>query len=427
MIQPQFRFLKDDIWHFDDNLFIDREEPKSLFRSSIETFHDDYNILMYYGVGGVGKSRLLVQIKDIFVNHFPNNICFHIDLADSNCRTVGEALMKFTETVNKKDIDFVAFNLAYAIYFKRKHCGEGYSRDIGNKNVDSILNIIDIFDGGYSRAAVDSIGRIVDYTKKFFLDKYIIDDLKNFDSMALHEIEARLPAYFEYDVSRYIRKHPECRILFTIDTFEALNINQKEEIHRRRNELWAQDLISNFSKEEVPNCIFVIFGRDKLTWDDEWKKYITTYQLKDFDSSWASEYLIRQHITDPVFSDAIISSSKGHPFYLYLAAKTYCEICSRGDSPKIEDFQGGHKEIISRFIYNLTDEEIRILKYLSIPNFFSQEIFEYLLGEYHIANDPIIFFPYNLIFFYQRGIRRILYAFYYEKWASSHFNRYAQK
>ena len=38
--------------------FIDREEAKRLYRDKLNNNQKDYNILVFYGVGGIGKSKL---------------------------------------------------------------------------------------------------------------------------------------------------------------------------------------------------------------------------------------------------------------------------------------------------------------------------------------------------------------------------------
>ncbi len=215
-----------------------------------------------------------------------------------------------------------------------------------------------------------------------------MDDLKQFDSLSLQEIEQHLPAYFQYDISRYISENPGTHILFSIDTFEALNVQQTEEIHRRKNEEWIQDLIANFDSDCIPNCRFVIYGRDKLVWEEDWESFITQFELQDFSKDWTRQYLDSAGIKDNNIIKKITSNSKGHPFYLYLSAKTYTDICNQGKTPTIDDFGRNPKEIIRRFIYNLSDEEVNILKYLAVTNSFSYEMFTYILSKFHIACDP---------------------------------------
>lgn len=183
-------------------------------------------------------------------------------------------------------------------------------------------------------------------------------------------------------------RHPETHILFTFDTFEALNVQQTEDIHRRRNEDWVQDLIAHFPKDVLPNCFFMICGRDQLKWDADWEPFITQFELKDFSKEWAESYLVQAGVVENDIRSAIMNGSRCLPFYLYLSAKTYIDIKNRGTQPNVNDFGESHKQIIQRFIYNLSDDEVRTLKYLAVPNFFTAEIFVYLLSKLNIASDP---------------------------------------
>ena len=390
MIRPRHSFNKSDAIVFNERLFVDREVARKAFAEFIGKESLEYNILMYYGIGGVGKSRLLLENITYFKEFFPKNVCFSVDFNDVNKRSVGETLEEFVDDCSSQDISFVAFNLAYAIYFSKKHSGEEYGRNkntVGNK-FSSFLDIIGIWDNGRVKVAVDLITRVVDYAKKNALDDVVLQDLENLKNLSLVEIEQRLPSYFQYDLNKFLEKNPDTYILFTLDTFEALNVQQTEEIHRRRNEDWVRDMISHFHRDETPNCYFVICGRDELCWDDEWNGFITQVELTDFTARWAETYLESVGVQEPDIRSVIIKGSQGLPFYLYLSAKTYFDIKNKGEQPQKDSFGGNQNEIIHRFIYNLSDDEVRTLKYLAVPRFFTQDIFEYLLSSFKIACDP---------------------------------------
>ncbi len=390
MIKPKHSFLNQNSIVFNEKLFVDRQVAKKAFADFIEGNSSEYNILVYYGIGGIGKSRLLTENIVFFKEHYPKTVCFSVDFNDVNKRSVGEALAEFIDGCSNQDISFVAYNLAYAIYFSKKHSGEEYGRNkntVGNR-FSGLLDIIGVWDNGSVKVAVDLITKVIDFAKKNALDEVIQEDLKNLKDFSLTEIEQRLPSYFQYDLSRYLTKNPDAHVLFTIDTFEALNVQQTEEIHRRRNEDWVQDMIAHFPNDLTPNCSFVICGRDELKWEKEWNEHITQVKLTDFSQKWADTFLEEVCVHEPEIRTAIIKSCQGLPFYLYLSAKTYVDIKNKGKQPQKEDFEGDQKQIIQRFIYNLSDVEVRTLKYLAIPHFFTQEIFEYLLSHFKIACDP---------------------------------------
>ena len=388
MMKPKFSFKQQNAIEFYEDIFVDRLPARKKFEEFISCKDKDFNILMYYGVGGIGKSSLLTENITYFKENVPNPLCFHVDLNDVNKRYIGATLQEFVDDCSNNKIRFDAFNLAYAMYFSKKHSGEEYGRDKNNisNKLYLPLKIIGIWDDGKVEVVTNIISKVIDYARKKKLPKEILDDLGLFDSLSLTEIETRLSAYFQYDVTTYLNENPETHVLFTIDTFEALNVQETETLHRRLNESWIQDIIQQF--EQCPHCRFVICGRDKLEWGTEWDQYIEQFELTDFTEEWSRKYLIEAGINNNDIIDKIIKGSNGHPFCMYLSAKTYIDIRNRGREPVVSDFGTTPKEIIHRFIYNLDSEEVDILKYLSIPNYFSNEIFEYVLSAFHIACHP---------------------------------------
>ena len=390
MIKRQFSFKSQEEVSFDGKNFIDRESARNVFRDFVTTDDKEYNILMFYGIGGVGKSMLLAENEQTFRQLFTESIIFSVDLHDVDKRSLDNTLLEFTENCTNKKVKFEAFNLAYTLYFSKKHAGEEYNRNksLVNNDFSLFFKLLGVFDNGAVETVVDIIERIVRFAKKKLLDDAVLEDLKKFDSLSLPEIEQRLPAYFQYDISRFISDNPDTHILFSVDTFEALNVQQTEEIHRRKNEEWIQNIIAYFNCDSIPNCRFVIYGRDKISWEDEWNAFITQFELHDFTKEWTKKYLDSAGITDNDIIKRIVSNSKGHPFYLYLSAKTYNDIKNQGKTPNTDDFGRNPKEIIRRFIYNLSDEEVNILKYLSVTNSFTYDIFIFILSKFHIACDP---------------------------------------
>lgn len=166
------------------------------------------------------------------------------------------------------------------------------------------------------------------------------------------------------------------------DTFEALNENIIEKIHRDRNERWVQDIVSCFPREKFPNLLITIFGRDAIEWEDP---NIEQYELQAFDIVYSGEYLQKAKIDNPEIMENIIKSSGGYPFFLYLSLETYGNIINKGEKPRAEDFRGDYPQIIERFIYNLDKDSVEVLRLMSVPNFYNEEIFEYLIKEFSVS------------------------------------------
>lgn len=389
MLSNKFHFEKRNVVVSQKFPFIDRESARDEFCRFITATDSEIDVLMYYGVGGIGKSTLLAENVKKFREIYPDGVTFSVDFYEVEKRSVDRMLLQFVDD-NADKISFDAFNIAYTLYFSKKFAGDDYNRtkESISPKFDLLFKIIGIFDNGAIGAMVEIVEKILQFAKRFALDDYVLDDLNQFASMSIAEIEEHLPAYFEYDLQRYFSANPETHALFSIDTFEALNVEQTEEIHRRRNEEWFQEFMALFLEEAKRNCFFVIYGRDKLSWENEWMKRIQLVELNEFSPHWIASYMANAGITDQSIASCITKNSKGNPFYLYLSAKTYADICLKGRQPTVQDFGRTPKEIIRRFIYNLSDDEVSIFKYLSVLNFFSYEIFTYLLSKFSIACDP---------------------------------------
>ena len=106
MIGPKHSFGKKSFEIKEE--FIDREEAKALYRDKLD--HNDklYNILSFYGVGGIGKSRLRREICRLHKEENEEGITFYLDLNASDDRNLGIGILKLVDSCDTK-IDFKFF------------------------------------------------------------------------------------------------------------------------------------------------------------------------------------------------------------------------------------------------------------------------------------------------------------------------------
>lgn len=348
----------------------------------------EFNVLVFYGVGGIGKSKLVKEISKIHKEENKNALVFYLDLIAADDRNMGSGILKLVDSCDAK-VDFKCFEMAYGLYFRKKNPSALYGREKGmvtkNTFIGIGLDILSIFDNGITGTAAEIVERSIRAIANRTIDKEVKEELKRFDDYSIAEIEDRLPMFFQYDLISYLEKHDDTKVLIVFDTFEALNENVIEQVHRSRNERWVQDIIKYFDRTTFPNLLVMILGRDEIEWGEEWALYIDQYKLEEFDKEYSKQYLQKAGIEDPQIVDEIARGSKGFPLLLYLSAETYATIKNSGKQPTIKDFGKSYPEIVESFLYNLDKDTVEVLKLMSIPNFYNLEIFDMLVKAFNTS------------------------------------------
>ena len=147
--------------------------------------------------------------------------------------------------------------------------------------------------------------------------------LTSFDQQTLL---TKLPEYFSQDLQAAFANPDAPRLVFMLDTYEALSQDKPQQIGfgRHAADGWIQDLVS-----ACPGVLFVFFGRDALQWDDSGEQYRrrnyrtmlegNQHRLGSLSKSDADSFLKRAGIWQLQIREAIIASSAGLPFYLSIS------------------------------------------------------------------------------------------------------------
>ena len=180
MPKPKHSFEKKDFEVKEQ--FIDREEAKRLYREKLNNNQKEYNILVFYGVGGIGKSKLRREISRIHKEENKEGITFYLDLNAPEDRNMGEGILKLVDSCDTK-IDFKCFELAYALYFRKKNPSAQYGRDkemfVENTFVGVGLNILSIFDSGITGTAAEIVERTIRTIVNRAIDKEVKEEPDN--------------------------------------------------------------------------------------------------------------------------------------------------------------------------------------------------------------------------------------------------------
>src|SRR5665647_650669 len=390
-------------YHFKQHPFVDRNVCLQNFKDAVNNFgQKKFSVLVYYGVAGIGKTSLKNEFIKCLKTYNKENKNSDITLPLTLQREViwtsidlqlGEHIKKNTFLVTLKYnlqenflIDFPAFEIAHAIYWKKANPEiplrkDNYLLFKGNNVFDDIFGIASMIS---PLGIVHSAGKLIlkdlpNYLREWWTTKGE-EELKQLSEEEPLIIEERLSYFWAQDLNNYLECTSKPAVLF-IDTYEVLRENYSDDGYSL--DKWIREELILRLPERV---LWVICGREALRWeeiDNEWSEYLTQYEIEKLLRDYCMKYLVAQDINDNEIQEAIFSGSKGVPYYLELSAETFVKITETGRKPKPEDFGKDHKEIADGFFRFLSREEKKSLNVLSIPRFWNYDLFRYLVKEFN--------------------------------------------
>lgn len=369
--------------------FTDREKPRSSFLNALKQKQNlQYKVLTFYGVGGIGKTRLQKEFMQMLNHSNPDTIKAVLDFKEENLREPANALIWLSETLKKEyKIKFTSFDLAYTVYWSKLHPHLALKDNKGN------LPFIE--EGTFIAELLDQLQYIplaqwVPNTMKFIrgISKY--KDMLNWwvgsgkkvleqvNDLMPSEIEKRLPLYWAQDLKNHINENTSSIVLF-IDTYEALwEKNRNQGIFEEKDK-WVRELVL-----QVPEALWIICGREKLRWEvvnEAWKPFLEQHLIGELSVTDSDKFLRSCKIDQADIRKVIIDSSKGLPYYLDLMVDTY-NLIKEKRLPDISDFSKTPKEISNRFMQYLETSEKSTIKILSFPRYWDTKLFTSLVTHY---------------------------------------------
>jgi len=368
--------------------FTDREEPIEKFKDFITTDSGkDYNILMYHGIGGIGKTTLRKELCSFLSGEKENAVWAVIDFDTQTFREQETALYLLRKSLSAKyKIQFPSFDIAYGIYWKRTHPQIQLNKDNFTLLGDSdpvIASIIEITVYAAGFGMLHKIGKGIIRGGKFLKNwwkKRGKDQISALSNMEPGEILEHLPMFWALDFVDFLEDSGTSAVLF-IDTYEALWSNARAEGSFYSRDEWVRELVL-----QLPGVRWIFCGREQIRWDEvdtEWADCIKHIPLGNFSATDAMKFLTGCGIEDEEIKRIIFESSKGVPYYLDISVDTFHEIKrSHEREPELSDFAQTPMAIIDRFLRYLSIPEKETLKVLSAPRFFDYELFRDLVEEF---------------------------------------------
>ncbi|MGS2778715.1 tetratricopeptide repeat protein [Robertmurraya sp. GLU-23] len=381
--------------------FTDREEPRRSYINAFQSLSPEpYKVLVYYGVGGIGKSRLQKELQHMTSSLDHTAIQVTIDFREEKHRDPSEALIWMRQQLTQEHhIKFTTFDLAYAIYWSRM------KSQITMKSERKTIPFLE--EGSFVAELITQLENlpVVQWIPKTIklidglsnyrdvmqwwngIGKEILADLKD---MHPKDIEDMLLVYWAADVMSWLEKNNR-KAVFFFDTYEALWEKDRSIGSFHERDEWIKELILQFDEVSVLN---VICGREKLVWEksnSEWKSVVEQHLMGELSPTDCKSFLNSCLISDEHIQEAIIQGSEGLPYYLDLMVDTY-QLISRKQVPEVADFSKSPEEVLHRFLKYLDRPEKETLKILSVPRFWTEDLFVELVTEFKTFY-PVTAFP----------------------------------
>lgn len=371
--------------------FTDRENFIEMFRNylSLSTGSDQYKIIVFYGVGGVGKTTLRKHLSKILENEFPSTIYTSIDLDVPLYRNMETTLFVLrNELTEKYKVRFPSFDIAYTAFWHKTHPQIPITKDnfpllTGASVVGGIMRVL---------GEMPWVGWIPKLSKAFLTGSNVFREwwkkrgereLADIPNLEAKEIAERLPFFWASDLEDFLSQRQTKAVVF-FDTYEALWENANTEGGFFLRDEWVRDLVSY-----LPQVLWVICGREKLRWeeiDKEWKAYLNQHLVGELSEIDSKKFLSSCGVNDSNIQDVIYQASKGLPHFLDLAVDTYNEINSKlGRVPTVNDFARTQQDVLDRFLRYLDRSEIETLKVISVPRLWDYELAQKLIEHFNTA------------------------------------------
>ncbi|MEC5423307.1 hypothetical protein QGM71_07315 [Virgibacillus sp. C22-A2] len=375
--------------------FTDRVEPTKVFNSSVDGLlneSDQFKVLVYYGFGGIGKTKLLNELKELV----------HRKTSDENIKDVHSVFISLDsfEFNSPTDILLAIRNQLKVPAILFDYALVKYWSAIGKSSIDikkrlredspvwGVLDYGSNLSGGVIPVGLisKSFSSLQDkYYATFSKYKFEIEQINSTDPMKLWEM---LPYFLGLAIEDAYEKKG-IKHIFYFDAYETMLRKLEDKAISQSPEEWIKELIGASEKG-----LFLIGSREYIKWGEqnpEWSNYLDQHILGRLSEIDAAYYLNSVPIVEQDIRNGIIKSAKGVPLYLDLCVTIYETKKAKGKKLNAEDFNIAEHEVIERFLRHLSKQEQELVKLLSVMGIFDYDYFKNIIQAFSIGYPTSMF------------------------------------
>ena len=359
-----------------EDLFTGRKE-------SIEKFHKlydsmktpekkgHYEVMLYYGLGGIGKSSLIKKIcREVAEKTDNKKVPNYAYFTFEGNATKEEFMFSLSRQMMmyNKDLEFFFFDTALA----KVAAAEGKSLEKYEEKAKASIMSNSFFDaalsiGGQFVPALETVAKTVNAFCQFAKNRMLAKEREKLENTYKYneimdstgdEIKEKLTEYFRLDVQSVMLESKQPYVVF-IDGYENYLSYIKYKNRIEGMDEWLSKELVN-----IPNVLWVVSGREPLGWEEE--KLPKEYQceIKDLQENEVIEYFRKAKITNEELAKELYKLTNGTPVYMNLCRSTYYAVLKH-KTPTIDDFGKNTSELVERYMKNMNENDSDMMILLS--------------------------------------------------------------
>lgn len=342
--------------------FTDRnKENKILNDSFIDLMNNNqyFKVLSFYGIGGIGKSRLInYALDNTTVLENQNVTILKINLEIVKSDNVLNAIFGLRKQI---PTTCPCFDYAIINFWNKYSPNELYtdfSKSILEQCFSFLSNKSDFVYKGVNVFPI--VNDIIHEIKNLTLDSIYYSEI---ESLNYDEFLKKIPEYLGIDIhGKYFDKY----LVFFIDAYEEYNTK------------WLEKLIEN-----IGYGVFIVTSREKLKWN---RFPVSECKLSELPDSDTRKLLSSYNINDEQIQN-IIDTTDCIPIYVELAIRAI-----ENNSNDFDFLFKDKNDIVNKFFNHLKKEQQELLIVLSLIQIFNEEIFEKIVKSLNLQISLLEFF-----------------------------------
>lgn len=368
-----------DLAILERKMFVDREELKGIIVRATTTLWEQparHQVIAVYGMGGIGKSRFLHELKSDLEKKYPLSLeIIHATMELENDNTLHSLL-----SIRKK-IKQTCYLFDYALTTLQDACMiEVFNREYQNQIKHSLAHdIISLVQGVIPNPLPeldDTINVINGLLQKGGHAEYELQSrdtlqaLKKLSGEGPKQLRTLLPVLLGRDLNSIAMN---TKLVVFLDACDG-------------GESWLSDML-----RQISSGIFVLMSRERLELSDI---QVTSYHMQEIPDNEARQYL-EKYIEPKDQADlipAFLRATKCIPIYMDLAVDVYLK-CKDKDPDNLAQRLSFRtkEELTQHFLDHLPRELQEVLLTLAVVGIFDRKIFEHFVDELNLQVSKLVY------------------------------------